>query len=435
MRIRHIVWKELWRRKAATLLLLGGLVLSVGFIVAVQRVQMSSRERLSRVLDAMGKNIVILPESATLRQYLAGDLGEETFPLSYLGIANQHGLTGPLVAGQFQGSLQRKISIEGENVVLCGVTAQVDPDAPRTGSTSPTIGEGQAELGWGAAERLGFEHLREKTVDQLDVTERKSFELPYFGGKAKDETPGAGAGPVPPWKKTRPHTGRRPTSKPRGQARKVRVTKVRPATGTIDDFKVYVDIALARRQLGLEDKVLNVIQAQGRLASEEGLSEIVTALQSRFQGTEPKVRVHHLLSIARARRTAYGRNARYMTLLSVAAFILGAMIIGGYAVADVRGRRKEMGILLAISARPGHVMWMFVQKMLILAVLGGVIGCWLGGLAAERWDPAAVAAFHPPFWEMYGLALVLAFGLTLVPSAVGVVVASRIDPADTVREL
>ena len=171
------------------------------------------------------------------------------------------------------------------------------------------------------------------------------------------------------------------------------------------------------------------------MCSKEMLPTIAKTLEDRFRGTEHEIRAYHLLAIAEARRRARAHKARNMDLLGIATLILGAFIIGGYSVMNVRGRRKEMGIMLAIAARPGHVVWMFLQKMIILSVIGGAVGCWLGSAAAMRWGPAIGTALQPPLWKTYGLALAFSLGLTLLPSLAGVVIASRIDPAETLREL
>ena len=93
------------------------------------------------------------------------------------------------------------------------------------------------------------------------------------------------------------------------------------------------------------------------------------------------------------------------------------------------------GILLAIAARRKHVVWIFLEKMLILGVIGGVLGCWFGGMVGLRNASQVTTALRSLVWQTYGVALALAVVLTVLPSLAGVYVASRTDPAETLREL
>jgi ABC-type antimicrobial peptide transport system permease subunit len=73
--------------------------------------------------------------------------------------------------------------------------------------------------------------------------------------------------------------------------------------------------------------------------------------------------------------------------------------------------------------------------MLILGIVGGAIGCVAGDFAAVRWGPPGAAVFAAGGWQTYGFALAVALAVTLIPSLAGVLIASRIDPADTLRDL
>ena len=94
-----------------------------------------------------------------------------------------------------------------------------------------------------------------------------------------------------------------------------------------------------------------------------------------------------------------------------------------------------MGILLAIAARRKHVVWIFLEKMLILGVVGGILGCWIGGTVGLRGATQTTAELRPLIWQIYAVALSLALVVTVLPSLAGVYVACRIDPAETLREL
>lgn len=386
MRISHIVWKELWHRKLGALMIVGGIALSVGLIVAVVRVSLASTDRVRLAMKEMGKNIIILPREVTLDQYWAGQFGEKVVPQFYVGRLAKASM---MIARHYQGSLQRKMQIEGQDLILAGIMIEIDPQAPGvvTEEAQTEIARAETELGSEAAARLGL---------------RNDGRLML--------------GPRPGLK----------------------VRKVRQPTGTPDDFKVFVNIDFARQLLGVKEDVVNVIEALSCQCAREDLPRKSKELENLLKEpgeSEPRVRAHVLTSIAVGRLEMRTLTGQVAWVLGGAALLAGMGTIGAYSILNVSQRRKEMGILLAIAARPRHVTWMLLEKMLLLGAVGGVIGCLLGDMVAVRFGPPLTAALRPSLLLMYGGALALALALTLVPALVAVVIAARIDPAETLREL
>jgi hypothetical protein len=411
MRTRHIVWKEIWHRKGSALLIVAGVALCVGLMVMFQRIGEGSTAEMREIMNRVGKNVVILPGEARLRDYLSGRLGEATFPQWYVGRAAKHQAG---LAGHFQGSLQRRVEIEGQSLVLCGLTPENPSGLEEERSLARTLERGEAELGSSAAEALG-------------IRQGELLILPFLGPGAAEAgpppmgPPGGRPGPLGP--------------RPKGQAQTVRVVRVREATGTVDDFKVYLDINLARELLGVEGDVINVVEAMAFVTETSQAKRMIQALSDEFEGMEPPVKVYQLKARAEVRRRTRWHNTTTMNYLSLGVFVLGTMIIGGLAVMNVRVRRKEVGVLLAIAARPRHVAWILAQKMALLAVLGGALGSWLGQRAALRWGPPILASLPFDVWTAYGQALLAALVLMLIPALVGTLIAAHVDPADTVRGL
>ncbi|MFO7900549.1 MAG: ABC transporter permease [Planctomycetota bacterium] len=448
MRIHHIVLKELRHRWTTSLVILGAIVLCVGIIVLLFRIQQSSMAELERALDRMGNNVVILHEDVTLSDYFTGNLGEKVFPQTHAAVAVR---TDPPVLERAQTFYQRKVTFTDPDnpddpggwveLVLCGV----GPQLGEAGLVEPRLAEGQADLGSTAAERLE-DHLAGNMLL-----------IPYQGparGAVVQEPTG-----LPPHLRRGPGERRRA-----GSPAQVRVRKIRERTGTIKDYMVFLDLNVARRLYGLVEPdtgkmkmVVNVVEgvakvdpqsdvrysdvpadglaaAAPRAGERDAITEAVQAIQARAEGVgEPGINVYSMRGQARARGHAIASRSQRMHLVAVGVFVFGALLVGGYTVLNVRQRRKEMGILLAIAARPKHLTRMFLEKMLILALLGGLIGSVLGSAAAVQWGPPETAFLAP--WSTYGLAILIALVVTLVPSLAGVFVGSHIDPVDTLRDL
>jgi predicted permease len=127
---------------------------------------------------------------------------------------------------------------------------------------------------------------------------------------------------------------------------------------------------------------------------------------------------------------------RLLAALSVffAALALVLAVIGLYGVLNyaVTRERREIGLRMALGARPGHVVTLITTRLLGMVGLGALVGV-AGGLAfgrvvrtllfqVEATDPAALAL---PL-----VALALAALLAVLPPAVRAV---RIDPAQSIR--
>jgi putative ABC transport system permease protein len=99
---------------------------------------------------------------------------------------------------------------------------------------------------------------------------------------------------------------------------------------------------------------------------------------------------------------------------------------------SVTERTREIGVRMAVGAKPRHILAQFLTEALSLSVLGGVVGALLGLLSASR----LAARFGWPMLVRPGIVVV-----ALVFSAiVGVVFglypaqrASRLDPIEALR--
>jgi putative ABC transport system permease protein len=402
--ITRIVLKELWHRKVGALIILLSIVICVAMIIAVQRVSLGSIDERRRAMKVFGKNIVILPQDVSLDDYWASDFGEHTLPQAKVKALADYFVQTKVLARHFLGSLQKKVSIDGHELVLSGVMVEMDPAAPRavTAGAQKPIPPGSAQLGWRAAEELG---LKKGGVLDGEI---------LLDGRPLDAEP-------------------------------FKIIKVQPETGTIEDFKVYIDIAMAQKLFGM-GQVVNTIEALNCMCSASILPVLARKIETQLfsgKGGSAKGNAYHFLAIAQARYDARKATMRDAILLSSAIFLFGALLIAIYSVLNVQERRREIGVLLAIAARPIHVAGIVVYKMVLLGVAGGLIGCLVGDWLATGVGAQVINRIHPAMraylfkavgWQRYGAAVVIALVISVLPSLIGVFIASRTDPADTLRE-
>ncbi len=119
----------------------------------------------------------------------------------------------------------------------------------------------------------------------------------------------------------------------------------------------------------------------------------------------------------------------FVALISL---FVGGVGIMNIMLVSVTERTKEIGLRMAVGARPGDIMWQFMTEAVMLCTCGGVIGILLGrggsffvravwGFPTELSIPAIVAA------------VVVAVGVGLAFGFYPAWKASRLDPIEALR--
>jgi predicted permease len=92
---------------------------------------------------------------------------------------------------------------------------------------------------------------------------------------------------------------------------------------------------------------------------------------------DPGLPINDLLSQTTQIRTATSRERVFARLLSLfGAFALLVASIGLYGVTSfaVARRRPEIGVRLALGARPPQVLWLMLRSVVVLAIIGLIVG-------------------------------------------------------------
>jgi putative ABC transport system permease protein len=122
----------------------------------------------------------------------------------------------------------------------------------------------------------------------------------------------------------------------------------------------------------------------------------------------------------------------FLGAIGAISLLVGGIGIMNIMLVSVTERTREIGIRMAVGARPRDILAQFLLEALTLSVMGGMLGVALGLVGAER-----IAA-------QFGWPLLVRFDVILISVAFSAVVgvvfglyparkASRLDPIDALR--
>jgi ABC-type lipoprotein release transport system permease subunit len=280
------------------------------------------------VMKNMGHNLLILPDSADLRDlYLCSDsqvrFAEE--------VTRQMSESLALSSRYYVSVLQERVEVDGSEVLLTGIEPVARKDETREkGNMIQPLADGQARLGSEAARVL------EKQVgDSLEV-----------------------------------------------RGTEFRVVEVLPPKATIDDCRVYVNLLQCQQLIGAAGQI-NYILAflclhLGTL--EESLEGQQAELAARFPGFRQVSR----MDVAQGRSLARTTTQKSLYYLLALVAVVTVIVIAVAGLQEVHDRRHETGILLAMGVSQFYLVGLYLTKILAIAALAAVAGFLLGSMLAVQ---------------------------------------------------
>jgi putative ABC transport system permease protein len=173
---------------------------------------------------------------------------------------------------------------------------------------------------------------------------------------------------------------------------------------------------------------------------EEGQAELTTSkitalLRDRHKldsSEDDDFRVRNPAEFAKAQQDSTERIATLLAIVAAVSLLVGGIGVMNIMLMSVIERTREIGIRMAVGAKPTDVMTQFLVESLVLAIVGGVLGLGLGYLAA--WWGADYFG-----WKMFfpattaGIAFAVAGGVGVVFGLYPALRASQLDPITALR--
>ena len=430
MKIWHILVKEImhrWRSFALGLFavtvaigsLTGALTLLKVHDLQTQKIltekEEETKKRMEILKDEMRKatlklsfNLLILPKQQSIRDLHIEGYPSEYMPEEYVTrLAN----SGIITVRHFLPSLQQRIKWPEKNrtITLVGARGEV-PNLhkdPRKPLVQP-VPEGTIVLGYGLHQSLGLEVGDKVKLLGKEFTVHKCYE----------------------------------------------------ERGSKDDFTAWIHLRQAQELLDKEGLINAILALEclcqgvedllGKVRKE--IEQILPGTQVIEKGTKALARAESRVKVGQEAKAAVERERRHRTqmrsereffaaVLVPLVMVTCAVWVGLLAFNNVRDRKAEIGIQRAMGIRARQIMFLFLSKYLIMGLLGGVLGIFVGlgfgrwlGITLEGDIKEIVAAgelFNP---GLFLLALIIAPVLTVISAYLPTLVAIRQDPAEALRE-
>ena len=218
----------------------------------------------------------------------------------------------------------------------------------------------------------------------------------------------------------------------------VLATKGQGPMGDNDDIVV---IPVKTYQQKLSKGVGKYIQGQLLVSTQEDdqadvtIAKITSVLRDRHKldsSQEDDFRIRNPAEYAKAQQDSTQRIATLLAIVAAVSLFVGGIGVMNIMLVSVIERTREIGIRMAVGAKPIDVMTQFLVEALVLAAVGGVLGLALGYGAAKYMASYFGWKFFFPAGTA-GIAFAVAGGVGVGFGLYPAIRASQLDPITALR--
>jgi putative ABC transport system permease protein len=209
--------------------------------------------------------------------------------------------------------------------------------------------------------------------------------------------------------------------------------------GTDYDDGAFIPVSTFQNQIqgGLQKYIAGIIGVSAVSAEDTGRAqtEITSLLRDRHHlaaGDEDDFNIRNLTEMANAQQQGTQTLTALLAAIAIVSLVVGGIGIMNIMLVSVTERTREIGVRMAVGAKPWHVLAQFLAEAVTLSMIGGLLGIVLGSVIA-RVVAARLGWGYTPRVDMillsFGFSALVGVGFGLYPARK----ASRLDPIEALR--
>ena len=323
MRLRTLVWREIFERKSQLLTSFLAILLGITVIVSIKNITFYSEKAVAREMDSLGANVLVLPKSSTLQDYYAADMQGETIPEEYVTQLAMSDLAG---LDNISPKLSLPVELQGKTFTLTGIL-------PKS--------QFQAKAAWGGAGVFSRPIGCGASVGMMGSEDKKTLARKRVIETLEDNEVLVGADVAAKLRL-------KDADKLDVLGKTFSVTAVLPQTGTVDDSRIFAHLHVVQ-DLSKKGPVINAIEVVGCC------QEISKGLVAKINTLLPDAKVVTITQIAASQININRMMSNLSLMFLVIIIFVGGASIANYMYANVFERRREIGTLMALGANSGLV--------------------------------------------------------------------------------
>jgi len=383
MRLTDISLNNLKRRKSKMLFLVLGLLIGVATVVTLVSVTQAMHTDIQDKIDQFGANIVVTPQADDLALSYGGvTVSSAAYDVKELHTDDAAKIQQiPLRANiaNVAPKLVGAVDVGGNKVLLVGVDF---PSELRLKKWWEIVGQEPAApdevlLGYNAASRLSAMPGNTVTIN----------------------------------------------------GRPFKVAGTLQELGSSEDDAIFADLGAAQQVLGKPGAV-SLIEVSA-LCKACPVEDIVQQISEQL----PDARVSALAQAVKSRQQTVDQLTSFSLAISLVVLLIGGLVVLTTMMSAVNERTREIGIFRAIGFRRTHIARVILFEALLVSLLGGVLGWFLGMLVstvlAPRVAQLSVGVEWNPLLALGAVALAVSIGLA--GSIYPAIRAANLDPAEALR--
>jgi putative ABC transport system permease protein len=398
--------RSLLRSKMRSFLTALGIIIGVGAVIAMVAIGDGARANVQKVFDAMGTNMLIVMPGSSNTGGARGGSGSQ-----------------PTITWDDLEAIRTQVpSVRAAAPEMRTSTQVFSEDQNWTTSVTGTTPDFFDVRGWTIAQG--------RKLNEADV--EAGAKVAVIGQTVVEKLYGAGFNPV-------------------GQVIRIKKTpftivgmtarKGQSPMGQDYDDSILVPATTFQRQIQSQSLARYItgvlyVQADASAGTARAQSEVTALLRERHRITADEdpndFDVRDLSEIANSRQQSTETLSLLLASIAAVSLVVGGIGIMNIMLVSVTERTREIGVRVAVGARPRDILLQFLIEALTLSLLGGLLGAAVGlgvarFLASQFQWPLLV---RPDVILLaLGFSALIGVGFGLYPARK----ASRLDPIDALR--